>query len=1079
MSALAIIVAGLLPVAIGSAPALWLRERPSAWTVITDSLLWGLAVMSAIAWFPPLRSLRFDVWLFVCFGLALSSSVAAVFLRRKMIPFTPLDLPFARRVLYTATLTAFTLYLIMCSTRPGVDWDAVNYYLFAAVDFATSNHVGLLFSHHVTMAAHAPNELPPLIPVWYGQAINIASIAHADANDTIRLIPLVLLVATWAAIRRVARVYFEPVYADGGALLFVTLPAIVNQIAVFALYVDLAMTFVFVMLVAELVSQRIDAATYVRIGLLGTLALIAKVSGPVLISLAFLALVASQLPRRVAALALIALSGLGLIGVAAMVGDFNAPGKTGRVVAILATLLVALWTASSFRTQLTFRSPAALLTAIALLPGALYVWQLSRLLGSPAGYYVSSWAHVQSPNFAWALAALHAANTYGWNQQLGLPEHYGIGLLLWWGLAPITNVLAIAGALIAIRRQHPIASLVLLIALFYLAWLTVLNLIDFRHLLPVMCFLPILAAYCIRTAIQPDASRAHWAFLGVVLCAVPFMWLGQWPYNRFPIELMSRYRLDPGHALTTAGLVAIALFTGVVCAAFAAGRKVTAGLRRVPRLPKTLERFGVIAASAIVILLGFEPVIATALTIGLRDDSANTRAQYYFGYYPALQELANIQKAGSIVTFSGYGVSWYTVGLVRKIDLADALDLGILRPALESTEPANVSGALSRSGADWGIIPAADSPVGAEFIALMRGARLPGMNSLMDPTSSTQLRRGAWTMVHLHPPSFGPPGMRAQLSVRAAAHDIAAPQETQFFKSFASDGFVMGISGVKQVAAFTVRVEGTKEPPGDRYFEYATVAHTTTPTLISFAAIADFLARQNHRTARSLSIQSISADVRDTHGHEIARLHWQSPRFSVSLGLHHRWVRLAGDSAFALRPDLAPLSFISTSSGSSNPGDDTLVFPSRQAVYGAGPRFDTLEVGLAASGVCAAGEPLTVSFTGARTLAARDNTHLSTQRLTLKRLARAGAVLRIPARAFFELRAPSGGLQNVLIEQIAVEGSASCPLRQIVTGGLQLQRDGNDIVLRNEIPGLVTFSLRTPDSFAAKSRVLPRRQAPR
>ena len=271
---------------------------------------------------------------------------------------------------------------------------------------------------------------------------------------------------------------------------------------------------------------------------------------------------------------------------------------------------------------------------------------------------------------------------------------------------------------------------------------------------------------------------------------------------------MSRYRLDPGHALTTAGLVAIAVFTSVVCVAFAAGRKATAGLRRVPRLPITLERFGVIAASAIVVLLGFEPVIATALTIGLRDDSANTRAQYYFGYYPALQELANIQESGSIVTFSGYGVSWYTVGLARKIDLADALDLGILRPALESREPAKALSALYQSGAEWGIIPAADSPVGAEFTALMRGAGLPGMSSLMDPTSTTQLQRGAWTMVHLHPPSFAPPGMRAQLSVRRRDRDFSAPHEARFVKSFASDGFVIRISGVKQVAGFTVRVEG-------------------------------------------------------------------------------------------------------------------------------------------------------------------------------------------------------------------------------------------------------------------------------
>ncbi|HLW38173.1 MAG TPA: hypothetical protein VKR99_07070, partial [Candidatus Eremiobacteraceae bacterium] len=998
--------------------------------------------------------------------------------------------------------------LVMCLTRAGVEWDAVNYYLLAAVDFATSHHVGLLASHHVTIANTAPNEIPPLIPLWYGQAIGIASIVHANANDVLRLVPFVVLVATWSAIRRVARAYLQPAYADGAALLFLLLPGVVNQIAVFALYVDLAMVFVFAALVAELVEKNDELATYLRIGVLCTLALITKVSGPVLVGLLLIAVVAGKLKPRAASMALIALTGLVLIAVAAKVGDFAAAGLTGRGVAIIVTFILALLTAATFRVLPFFRPAGALLAFIAVIPGALYVWRLARLLGSPAGYYVPSWAHVQSPNFGWALAALLAANVYGWNQQLGLPQHYGAGLLLWWGLAPITNVLALVGAFFAIRRKHEVAGLVLIISLFYLAWLTVLNLIDFRHLLPVMALLPILAAYCIRTAIQPNASRAHWPFLGAAACSIPFMWLGQWPYAGFPRELMSWYSLDSGHAMTTDALVVIALFASLVVVAYLTGR--VADLTRIRavmngavvpfalalvgvaalvvahavalsvafliaavvieiarRFPKFFERSATIVASVAIVVAGFEPVVATAFTIGLRNDSAAARSQYYFGFYPALQELAGRQKSGTVFTFSGYGVSWYTVGQVRRIDLADALDLGILRKALASPYSGDTTAALRRYGAEWGIMPAAGNPVGEELVGLMRGANLPGISSLLDSTAATQLPRGAWMLVHLLPPTSGPHGLRAQLEVQADGRTLDATRPTDFKKPVRATALRVRLEGAAQVAALTVRVEGS-HAPDDRYFEFSRALVRPGNTIeLPFAALARSVGRQDpdFEAARQLTIQSIMLDLRDAHRLLLGTLVWHSPRFAVDPGRSGAWRLAADNSAFSMRADLAPLNFVGTISRR-DPASDLLVFPAAQIANGVGSRVDEIEIGLAASPACRPGEPVKLAFAGLRTIMDTGQTRPLEQRLSLTRPAQAGTIVRIPAQDFFDSSFPREIQQDAVIERVSVEPGPHCLVGQEIAGKLHLQRDGGVASNGYQTSGFVTLSLTTPDPFA-------------
>lgn len=1105
MSAFAILVAALLPAAIGAAPALWLRGRPTVWTVVSDSLLWGLLLISAIAWLPPLQTVGFDAWLFVCMGIAIASIVAAIFLRGKMASLPFMSLPSPRVLLYLATATGFFIYLIICLTRPGVDWDAINYYLLAAVDFVTANHVGWLFSHHVTIAGHAPNEVPPLVPLWYGQAIGIAAILHANASDVVRLIPFVLLIGSWAAIRRLAlAAQLEPTYADGAALLFLLLPAVVNQMTTFALYVDGAMVFVFIALVAELATNDDSAAKYARIGALCTLALLAKISGPVLVVFLLIAVLAGKQRRRVA-VALIGLTCAVLIAVAAVVGDFGGDLSIGRYVAIAAAAAFSLLAASSFRATPSFRMPAVMLALIGAIPGALYLWKLSHLLGSPAGYYVASWAHVASPNFGWALRALRAADVYGWNRQLGLPEHYGIGLLLWWGLAPLTNALAVAGAALAIRRGSAVAGLALIVALFYVAWLSVLNLIDFRHLLPAMALLPVLAAYFIRAVLAPSESRCHWAFLGILVCSAPFMWVGQWPYSGFPNRFLSRYSLDPGHVMTTQGLLMTGLFVVGVAVAYVAGRSIhvsapmassaapsfvlallgiialvvltlpwmaaallvtAAALELARRFPARFKRSATVAAFVGAVVLGFEPVAATAVTPGLPADSGTTRAQYYFAYYPALEEVARRQSSGTIFTFAGYGVSWYTVGRLRRIDLADALDLGILRPDLASTYAQDSLRALGRNGATWGILPAASSAVGGEFINLMRAASLPGMNTLLDATLTTQVRRGAWTLVRANPSSFGPSGLRAQLGVQSAGRDIDLTVQPNLAKAPRATGLVVRLYGGSEVASVTIHVEGTYAPD-QKFFEYAqSSSKPAQPLVIAFTDIATNVARDDAADSvpAFLSIQSVIVTLTNARRKTIGILSWHSPSFDVQAGIAHTWAVLPGDSAFAIRADLAPLNFIGTSSAR-DAADDYSVFPGMQTLGSVAPQVDNIDISLGSSPVCTAGKPLKILLSGTRVITRADGSQDAAKRIAVKAVGRSAGMLRVPVEAFFDPAFSPDEQQNAIIEEIAVGPGPSCPVLQLVRGKLHLQRNRGVATIGYQTSGFVTLGLTTPDPF--------------
>src|SRR5581483_46364 len=98
----------------------------------------------------------------------------------------------------------------------------------------------------------------------------------------------------------------------------------------------------------------------------------------------------------------------------------------------------------------------------------------------------------------------------------GLPEHFGLGLLFWWGLAPATNLLAAFGLIRAIRTRSPIVPIGIAALIYEFAWLTIFRLDDFRHLMPIAPVVAVLATYSLQRLAREREGAIFWGTIGLI-----------------------------------------------------------------------------------------------------------------------------------------------------------------------------------------------------------------------------------------------------------------------------------------------------------------------------------------------------------------------------------------------------------------------------------------------------------------------------------------------------------------------------------------------------------------------------------
>lgn len=1021
----------------GYALVAFVKRPVSAWARLLDAIVWSIFLTSAIFWLWPLHALRLDTWFFVCLGmsaLGLAIAIGGALLRlvRRQIGFPKTE----RLALLIAIVAVSAFILVNLIVRPSIDWDAVNYYFFVAIGFSNANHVGMTLPTSIIITPNTPNGITPLMPTIYALAIEGAAFFRETTEAAVHLIPFVFFVGTLVATRQLASRFMTSVAADAAALFVAVMPAMINYYVGNPLYVDGLTVFLLAALANELYRFGSDWLQGPRIGALLTLIILSKANGFVLIAFVAVVVVAGALKQQRGRI-LAAIFALGLIAVAAILHEYDTVSSVGLWIAIPLTLFGCIAFVTPMQIQLRGAWRELLWIAIFTVPGAFYMYALSKASGSPAGFFVPSLIHVATPNYQWALKALSLGALYSTASQPGLPQNYAPGLLLWWGFSPFINVLAIVGAVFAYRQMPRVRPIVLLILFFYVGFLTIFNLTSFRHLLPVLPFLAVLAAFGLSRLLHGRAEYIAWSTLAVVTLSVPFAWTAQLGMYLPPLPWLSALSLDPYHALSNRAMLWTFLFVVSICAGAIVLRKFARLTSMAPRWAD-LVAIGAFVASACFILYAdiplaiaacvvglfassvvskrwdvvnanaarwalpaaaivtagivFEPLIAAAISPGLAAQSAAVKNNEDLAYVPALQTaMAMGSGQGSILTYQGYGVSWYSSGRYRRIDLTDAFDLGAMRTAVQTLSAERFLHGLASYDAFAAILPAPGTRKYESYSRMRAAANLPGLYALDDPLlAPIEYRSDAWAVHHIL--------------------DVST--------SFDSRARVSAVTSHGAVNAIFVRI------PGSSTQDDATIAVRASILDAGKAAIANFTYVVPNAKAgsdeirvhdlianalRNSGIESEAAYLRidaveyKASGNDAKVFDWRSPHFILA---RHgaRWTILGSNMPFYLHPEIAPVAYIQLRGADLRKADALTLYPG--AVKGdAQTLADILTVGLRFSSRCPKGSLMQVD--------ADVSGHALHQR------GHAGEVVTFAMNKFFGV--PSDGT-NAIVSSVTVRG---------------------------------------------------------
>lgn len=755
---------------------------------VSDAIVWSLLLLSVAAWMPGGANIPFTLWVWFALGaaaLGAGSAVWTAFTEKPSLHTGNLAVSLLRLLSYGA----IACFAVMLMTRAIVDWDAITYYLPPALDFVLSGHVAAYLSPYVTTAAHAPNTQPPIMPILYALAIGVASIFHGKADESIRLFALVFIVGTWLSARRIAGHYLPPVLKEGAGVLYLLLPATIAAVASNSLYLDLGFTFLTTALIAEIVClKQNDRFSWLRLAAIASAIVLFKINGLPFVALVTLAVAIARMPviwSRFAA----ALTALAMVVISAHFGFFEGVGTPSLWISIAVVSALLIYCAQPCVAPIRINTTTAILGLVGLIPAILHVVKMTEIVGSPAGYYVPQLTRVSTPHWHQALSILNKVPLYAASAQPGLPEHFGPGLLLWWGFAPVVALCALIGLLLAGYKRHPILQIASTVLLFALAFLTVFRLDDFRHLLPVTPLITVLAMYAVYQVV-PAERRIH-SILVLVASAVPFCWVAQQRFFAVPLSLLTPLGWDQWHALSLGAFVNIAIY----CLAILLFGSATIILRPVdPRNARPIERWAtsyaataicsVVAILCIVflhavgaavlvaaagaalaypklrrrgltlvaaaLLLGsvFLPLVSTALTPGFRAQASQVSNDEDGGYLAVLLPALHEWDARLLLTYKSYGITWFSVGHARRIDLTDASDLGRIEDVLDRRDPAR---AIKLLGIDGTIFPTRNGPEWPAFQDLLATGHLAAIPSLNDPLLSEQISNENWSYRRLFP----------------------------------------------------------------------------------------------------------------------------------------------------------------------------------------------------------------------------------------------------------------------------------------------------------------------------------------
>lgn len=1019
---------------------------------------------SALFWLAPLQRVPLTYYTAFLAVLALAS-IAAVYAARRRI-----EIGIAMATIWDVALAcgcalAIVAYAVIELRRAVIDWDAITYYLFSAIGMVTNGYASNFQPATVTIAAHAPMAAPPVLPTMYAEAIAAAQWLHGTPDSGVRLIPLLFLIGVAATIGRLSRRFMPGVPPLAAVLLFLTMPIVLNYMVAQALSLDMLNAFAFAMLALEVVAFDGKPGSALRVGLCATLVVMSKVTGPLLLVFLGLGAAAWYLPERAARIIAVVFC----VGLLASTGFVNPPAVQGIWFFPACILLIVTVVSAVVRKPVAApRAGNIALGLAALLPAIVYMIFLTKAVGSPATFYLNT-PNVASPNYAWAFQAIKSANIFAVAAP-GLPQNYGLALFIWWGAPPLIAVIAGIGAFVAIRRRDEMLVLLVPVGLFYLAFLTLFGEGDLRRLLPTAPFVALFAVYALYAL--PRLQRyAVPLLLGAIALSFPFCYTAQETIFRVPLDMILATAIDQWNGASNLAmrntilyLAFFALLSIGVAAAnlepepgeaenrgtdapLHAGRRFRTALapavalagkvRRTARTRDGAYAMGAVAALP-VMLICFEPVIATANTPGFEPWAAQVYENQYYGYLPALQRVTDNQRSGSVLGFHTFGIPWYTSGRLRRVELVDSFDLGLLRPALHSIGAERLLDAFATYDIRSAIIPSPGGSLRPVYDRLVDRAHLSALSLLDDPIIASRERGPEWSTYLVYPRSSGPAPRGLRLGAMSRGKFVDVSDRLSIRRGDFFEGLRVALPAERRSELRAVDVHYTvsgfvgqtkKSLELDRQIPLGEAArdHVDIPV---WSLISGLLDNGPFPVSR-IDIHSVEVDF---GGAEPAVVDWRAMRFAVTRS-DMGW-NADRTEGFFERAEMLPLSRVRLSDSQMIGGIH--VFPGDVEAFGARAvlnqnltgDYPNLALDLVAGAACPAGTSYEVRLDGTRTRLDRRARPVGRgQRVSSTASYPAGSVAVLDLRRLYS--ASYAGLHDRLqLDSLRVTGRGSCAVSE-------------------------------------------------
>ena len=1039
LAACAIILPGL-PVAM----LLPQRDWPSRFL---SSELFGMLIASLPVWFTPARMIPLSYWTIGLLWLSAASLAWIAFVIFKGRSRDPVSSWRRNRVrlLYFIPWAILALgYITVLLTRPILEADALNYTLPAAQNYVVLNHFSLIFSQKLTIGTSIPVGWPPLVPWLCALGIQTGQIFGQSPDASIRFIPLVFLLIFWAATQKIAHAMLPRHFAKYATLLAASLPLLLFNIVAQALYLDVSLAACLLALMAAMLCDQ-PPLKPITVGAWALLAVLTKVTGlPLVIVLAFCLLMYSVGGATARMISLGSVGALVLVAQKFRLLENFAAADQWIVLAIIAVMLWFSIPEQRRRSNVNLRG--ALVPLVVFSPALWYLVERIRLSGGLWEYYIPQRASSHPPNWEWAQRLILHTNLLDTYVPEGIREHVGVGVLLWWGFAPVLMLFACFGAYCAIRNRSALRLPVCISAMFLIVWLTVFHSQDYRHLLPILPFEAILAMYAVKTVFADSRRRAKMVTACFFLVEIPFAWIAQQNYYASPIG-NTTFNQDAAWTTHTLGLTL--LLSGVCAIAIAS-------LRFVKQSTSVRRRFTpvlMLGVVSVAILCCFEPVVATALGTSFSKNAQNLSEQKYFAYQKALG-VANDREATGVLGFLTYGIPWFTDAKLRKIDLMDSIDLATLKTDLQSGAVDKLISTMQRLGVSHAIFPAPDSPYYSSYRGFLKNAGLKSIEGFYDPLFSTAETQGGWEVLRLEPNSSADFPCSAGLFVNQSHAPSQSLENSTGFPIATTRPIITAVLNKCPTTLRSVRVdisyrrgdEGSTGPVKWYSRDFGFPDHSTQyrlPVVISSAFFSD--SKPALILIKSVAVSVIEKDRRASF------INWRSPHFVVALSGNSKGVTLNGD-AFVSHPEHAIISYISVEN--ENGAQELRLYPrplqSIGVLNGTLPLYE--KVTTRESSDCAAGTPLLLTVRGSvstsgRLRAANKSFHTRVGDTTVIKINR---WLNQDARNHAKA-------QWIRLEAVSARGLARCHAREIVgIPHVVIVRNGNALGF---LPGTQPLSI--------------------